>query len=94
MPPPTKSNETSERFLEDDSIGHTTSSNVQPAEPVIVNGQERLATTTSDGELSFVGLIPPVDKGHGVASGERQDDGPPLSVRSTRKEPTNPVMAK
>ncbi|KAJ9111030.1 hypothetical protein QFC22_006626 [Naganishia vaughanmartiniae] len=81
-------------FLEQDPIGRATSSNVPPAEPVSVNGQERLATTTLYGELSFIGINPPSEGENGGKDLLQRGDGPSLSVRSTRKEPTNPVMAK
>lgn len=49
--------------------------------------QEQVKTTT--GQLSYVGIFNR-DAKHESKGG----DGPTLSVRATRKEPTNPVMAR
>lgn len=47
--------------------------------------------TTDKAALSFVGWV---DKDAEKTSGGAAQDGPALSLRSTRKEPPNPVMAK
>jgi hypothetical protein len=47
--------------------------------------------TTDEGALSFVGWV---DKDAEKTSGGAVGDGPALSLRATRKEPPNPVMAK
>jgi hypothetical protein len=96
---PAEINQAAGRTLKHAVVSLPASDNVSPAEPVSENGQnggqqEHLATTTANGELSFVGLAS--GKGdHGVVEAENETAGRPrLSVRVTSKEPTNPVMAK
>lgn len=82
MASPEDINQASGRTLNHAVVSLPASTNVSPAEP------ERTKTTTGGGQLSFVGIA----KGEGEAGGEV--GGPGLSVRATRKEPTNPVMAR
>lgn len=52
---------------------------------------EAKAETTAQGALSYVGWVTNnAEQTNEPAGG----DGPTLSVRSTRKDPPNPVMAK
>ncbi|KAJ9093170.1 hypothetical protein QFC21_006487 [Naganishia friedmannii] len=100
---PAEINQAAGRTLEHAVVSLPASDNVSPAEPVFEvsqNGtkEEHLATTTANGELCFVGLVVE-DKGDGDGVGngarkEEEEEGPRLSVRVTKKEPTNPVMAK
>jgi hypothetical protein len=50
--------------------------------------------TTDEGALSFVGWVDKDAEKTSGTSGGASGDGPALSLRSTRKEPPNPVMAK
>lgn len=84
MTSPTEINQASGRNLKHADVSLPASTNVSPVEP------EGLKTTTGVGQLSFVGLV----KEKVEDEGDRTREGPALSVRATRKEPTNPVMAK
>lgn len=53
----------------------------------ISSAREEVKTTT--GQLSYVGIV-----NRDVKAESKGGDGPALSVRATRKEPTNPVMAR
>ncbi|KAJ9105595.1 hypothetical protein QFC19_003577 [Naganishia cerealis] len=66
--------------------------NISPAEPGSEDGQDYLESTTSNGELSFVGLTLAAKQDN--VDGIQKEDGPRLSERATRKEPTNPVMMR
>lgn len=69
----------------------TTPVTKNPSGEAIAAKTQSSPKTTAEGTLSYVGWADgDADKTGSVAVG----DGPVLSIRSTKKEPPNPVMAK